>query len=217
MHALKRKVNGALFNLVVGEPGAAKSAVAGILAMTIPGKPSTLKSSGTITTTAAVSPRMLEPISRGFATSLGFVPLRAPPSPPPPYVQTDRVVDAPYKVQPKRVFAVIDVGGTQYKVTPDDVIVTEKLTALNINDVIRLERVLLLGSPSETIIGRPYIHGACVTAAVEEQFLDGKVIIFHKRRRKNSRRTKGHRQPLTTLRILEVEGISGCDDLSESS
>lgn len=215
MHALKRKVNGALFNLVVAEPvGAAKSAVAGILSMTIPGRPSPLTpSAATVTTTAAVSPRMLEPIRRGVATSLGLV-SQGPPSPPPPYVQTDRVVDAPYKVQPKRVFAVIDVGGTQYKVTPDDVVVTEKLTGLNINDVIRLERVLLLGSPSETIIGRPYIPGACVTAAVEEQFLDGKVIIFHKRRRKNSRRTKGHRQPLTTLRILEVEGIEGGDDAS---
>ena len=41
----------------------------------------------------------------------------------------------------------------------------------------------------------------------QEQFLDGKVLIFHKRRRKNSRRLKGHRQPLTTLRILEVTGI----------
>ena len=116
-------------------------------------------------------------------------------------------ISEPYKVEPQPVFAVVEVGGTQYKVTPSDVIVTEKLDGVDVNDKIRLQRVLVLGSPEETIIGRPYIPGATVTAAVEEQFLDGKVLIFHKRRRKNSRRTKGHRQPLTTLRILSVDGF----------
>jgi len=116
-------------------------------------------------------------------------------------------ISGPYKIERKPVFAVIEVGGTQYKVTPDDVIITEKLDGVDVSDKIELQRVLLLGTTAETVIGRPYIPGATVTAVVEEQFLDGKVIIFHKRRRKNSRRTKGHRQPLTTLRILSVEGI----------
>jgi large subunit ribosomal protein L21 len=116
-------------------------------------------------------------------------------------------ISGPYKIEHKPVFAVVEVGGTQYKVTPDDVIITEKLDGVDVSDKIQLQRVLLFGTAAETIIGRPYIPGATVTAVVEEQFLDGKVIIFHKRRRKNSRRTKGHRQPLTTLRILSVEGI----------
>lgn len=116
----------------------------------------------------------------------------------------DRKITGPYKIEQQPLFAVVEVSGTQYKVTPDDLIVTEKISGLDINDTIRLNRVLLLGSKTETVIGRPYVQDASVTAAVEEQFLDGKVIVFKKRRRKNSRRTNGHRQPLTSLRILSV-------------
>ncbi|KAI7838015.1 hypothetical protein COHA_008196 [Chlorella ohadii] len=126
---------------------------------------------------------------------------------PPVYTPLGEAVGERYAVPPKKVFAVVEVGGTQYKVTPDDVIVVEKLGDVDVNDKLRLQRVLLLGSAAETVIGRPYVPGAAVDAAVEEQFLDGKVLIFHKRRRKNSRRLRGHRQPLTTLRILDVHGI----------
>lgn len=129
-----------------------------------------------------------------------------PPDTIPMYTVIDRV-SSTYQVQRKRVFAVVEVGGTQFKITPDDVIVTEKLRGVDVNDKLRLSRVLLLGSEDETIIGRPFVPQAHVIAAVEEQFLDGKVLIFKKRRRKNSRRLKGHRQPLTTLRILDVHGI----------
>jgi len=130
------------------------------------------------------------------------------------HMRLDRRISEAYAVQAKKVFAVVEVGGTQYKVTPDDLITTEKLEGVDINDTLRLQRVLMLGSVKETVIGRPYIQGASVVAAVEEQFLDGKVISFYKRRRKNSRRTRGHRQPLTTLRILEVVGI---DEAAEHS
>ncbi|KAL0049323.1 hypothetical protein WJX82_011342 [Trebouxia sp. C0006] len=57
------------------------------------------------------------------------------------------------------------------------------------------------------MIGRPCIPGAKVMAVVEEQFLNGKVLIFKKRRRKNSRRLNGHRQELTGLRITDVHGL----------
>lgn len=124
---------------------------------------------------------------------------------PNPFSLLDKRVPGPFTVEPVQVFAVIEISGTQYKVTPDDLIVTEKLSGVDINDTITLNRVLLLGSSSETVIGRPFIPEATVTAAVEEQFLDGKVIVFKKRRRKNSRRTNGHRQPLTSLRILSIE------------
>ena len=122
-----------------------------------------------------------------------------------PYTRLEDRIAAPYTVSPQPVFAVVEVSGTQYKVTPDDLIVTEKLKGVDINDKVRLNKVLLVGSKTETTIGRPYIPDASVTAAVEEQFLDGKVIVFKKRRRKNSRRTNGHRQPLTSLRILSVD------------
>lgn len=128
----------------------------------------------------------------------------------------DKRIRESYKIQHKPIFAVVEAGGTQYKVTPDDVIITEKLQHVDVNDIIKLQRVLLVGSTDGTIIGRPYILGATVTAAVEEQFLDGKVIIFHKRRRKNSRRTTGHRQPLTRLRIISVD-LDGGDQLLPES
>ena len=122
----------------------------------------------------------------------------------PPIELLDRKITGPYKIEQQPLFAVVEVSGTQYKVTPDDLIITEKISGLDVNDVINLHRVMLLGSKTETMIGRPYIQDASVTAAVEEQFLDGKVIVFKKRRRKNSRRTNGHRQPLTSLRIMSV-------------
>ena len=83
------------------------------------------------------------------------------------YVRLDEGVAERYTVQPKAVFAVVEVGGTQYKVTPGDVIIVEKLADVDVNDKLQLQRVLLLGSRAETIIGRPYIPAAAVTAAVE--------------------------------------------------
>lgn len=112
-----------------------------------------------------------------------------------------------YQVPPKPVFAVVEVGSHQFKVTPDDLIYTEKLGDAEVNDKLELSKVLLLGSTKETVIGRPYVPGAIVVAAVEEQTQDAKVIVFKKKRRKNYRRTRGHRQLLTTLRVLDVVGI----------
>ncbi len=83
------------------------------------------------------------------------------------YVRLDQPITEQYSVQPKRVFAVVEVGGTQYKVTPNDIIVVEKLGGVDVNDRLQLQRVLLLGSAAETIIGRPYVPEAAVTAAVE--------------------------------------------------
>ncbi|KAK0578834.1 hypothetical protein LWI29_016955 [Acer saccharum] len=65
----------------------------------------------------------------------------------------------------------------------------------------------MLGSASQTIVGRPIVPEAAVHAVVEEHALDAKVIIFKKKRRKNYRRTKGHRQELTKLRITDIQGI----------
>ncbi len=67
----------------------------------------------------------------------------------------------------KKVFAVVEVGPTQFKVTPDDLLVTEKLKGVDVNDIVSLNRVLLLGSAQETLIGRPHVPGAAVTAVVE--------------------------------------------------
>lgn len=71
------------------------------------------------------------------------------------------------QVPRKLAFAVVEVGPTQFKVSQGDIIVTEKLRGVDVNDKISLNRVLMLGSPHETIIGRPFIPAASVTAAVE--------------------------------------------------
>ncbi|KAL9263777.1 Large ribosomal subunit protein bL21m-like protein [Drosera capensis] len=87
------------------------------------------------------------------------------------------------------VFAVVQIGSHQFKVSNGDYIYTERLKFCEVNDKLILNKVLLLGSPSQTIIGRPIVPDAVVHAVAEEH-----VIIFKKKRRKNYRRTKGHRQ-----------------------
>ncbi|CAN6819685.1 unnamed protein product [Brassica oleracea] len=105
------------------------------------------------------------------------------------------------------VFAVVQIGSHQFKVSNGDSIFTEKLKFCDINDKLVLTKVLLLGSASQTIIGRPILPDATVHALVEEHALDEKVLIFKKKRRKNYRRTTGHRQELTKLRITDIQGI----------
>ncbi|GJX61593.1 50S ribosomal protein L21, mitochondrial-like protein [Tanacetum coccineum] len=73
--------------------------------------------------------------------------------------------------------------------------------------LIILNKVLMLGSKTQTMIGRPVLPEAAVYAIVEEHALDAKVIIFKKKRRKNYRRKKGHRQESTKLRIIDIQGI----------
>lgn len=104
-------------------------------------------------------------------------------------------------------FAVVQIGSHQFKVSNGDSIFTERLKYCAVNDKLNLNRVLMLGSKTQTIIGRPIVPEAVVHAIVEEHALDAKVIIFKKKRRKNYRRTKGHRQELTKLRITDVQGI----------
>ncbi|KAG6489032.1 50S ribosomal protein L21, mitochondrial-like [Zingiber officinale] len=104
-------------------------------------------------------------------------------------------------------FAVVQIGSHQFKVSNGDSIFTERLKYCEVNDKLNLHRVLMLGSKTQTIIGRPMVPEAMVHAVVEEHALDAKVIIFKKKRRKNYRRTKGHRQELTKLRITDIQGI----------
>ncbi|WJZ96390.1 hypothetical protein VitviT2T_015082 [Vitis vinifera] len=119
-----------------------------------------------------------------------------------PLQPSDRVFK-PYEP----VFAVVQIGSHQFKVSNGDCIYTERLKFCEVNDRLILNRVLLIGSTSQTIVGRPTLPDVAVHAVVEEHALDAKVIIFKKKRRKNYRRTKGHRQELTRLRITDIQGI----------
>lgn len=101
------------------------------------------------------------------------------------------------------MFAVIKTGGKQYKVAKDDVIEVEKLAG-DAGKKIDLTEVLMLGEGGKVEIGSPLLKGAKVSAEVLAQARGEKIIVFKKRRRKNYRRKKGHRQDLTKLRITAI-------------
>ncbi|KAF0698735.1 Aste57867_10640 [Aphanomyces stellatus] len=102
------------------------------------------------------------------------------------------------------VFAVVKLGATQFKVTQGDVVIAEKIVGAKVGSILDLDQVLLIGSPNQTIVGRPLIDGAVVQARVEEQTLDEKIDIFKKKRRKNYRRWNGYRREITVLRVTNV-------------
>ena len=103
------------------------------------------------------------------------------------------------------MFAIVKTGGKQYTVAENDVIVVEKLAG-DAGSEIKLEDVLLVGAEGKTTVGTPLVKGASVTAEVIEQGKGEKVIIFKKKRRQQYRRTKGHRQEQTVLRIKSIKG-----------
>lgn len=107
------------------------------------------------------------------------------------------------------MFAVIRTGGKQYRVAPNDIIEIERVAG-DPGDIIELSEVLLLGGGDGAPqtggekAGGPTISGALVAAEVLEQTRGDKITVFKKKRRKNYRRKKGHRQALTLLRITEI-------------
>jgi large subunit ribosomal protein L21 len=101
------------------------------------------------------------------------------------------------------MFAVIRTGGKQYRVAPNDVIEIEKIAGKP-GDIIELSEVILLGGDGGPKTGSPTIAGALVAAEVIEHKRGDKFVVFKKKRRKNYRRKKGHRQALTALRITEI-------------
>jgi len=101
------------------------------------------------------------------------------------------------------MYAVIKTGGKQYRVAKNDVIVVERLTG-SAGDKIELDQVLMLDDGKEPTLGTPLVDGARVAATVLDQSRGDKIIVFKKKRRKNYRRTMGHRQDLTVLRITDI-------------
>ena len=101
------------------------------------------------------------------------------------------------------MFAVIKTGGKQYRVAADDVLQIGNVTG-EVGDIVEIGHVLAWGDGDKVTIGAPFVDGALVTAEVVAQGRGRKVIAFKKRRRQNSRRKRGHRQLLTTVRISEI-------------
>lgn len=101
--------------------------------------------------------------------------------------------------------AVIKTGGKQYRVAANDILTIERL-ASDESGSIEFTDVLMIGDGADAKIGTPFISGAKVIAELVEQTRGPKLIAFKKRRRKNSRRKKGHRQDLTVVRIRDIIG-----------
>ncbi len=96
-------------------------------------------------------------------------------------------------------FAIFQTGGKQYRVKPGDVIKVEKLNA---DGTVEFDQVLMLDDK----VGTPFIDGARIVAQVVEQKRAPKILVFKKKRRQNYRRTRGHRQYITVLKITEIKG-----------
>ncbi len=100
------------------------------------------------------------------------------------------------------MFAVIRTGGKQYTVAQDDVLTVEKLDG-DVGGTLTLGEVLLLGGDAPKY-GAPLVTGASVLAEIVEQGRGEKVVAFKKKRRKNTHRKRGHRQPFTKLKITAI-------------
>ena len=95
-------------------------------------------------------------------------------------------------------FAIFQTGGKQYRVSEGDIVKVEKLNATG---SVTFDQVLMVGDK----VGTPFIAGATVVADVIEQKRDDKVLVFKKKRRQNYRRTAGHRQFITVLKIKSIK------------
>ena len=103
------------------------------------------------------------------------------------------------------MYAVIKTGGKQYRVAANDVLDIEKLDG-EAGSTLEFTDVLMVGEGGSVTVGTPLVAGAKVTAELVAQTRGPKLIAFKKRRRKNSRRKKGHRQDLTRVRITDIVG-----------
>ena len=102
------------------------------------------------------------------------------------------------------MYAVIKTGGKQYRVEKGESILVEKIEA-KAGDKVELDSVLMVGKKDDVTIGRPTVSGAKVLAEVVKQKRGPKIIVFKKRSKKHYKRTQGHRQNYTELKITDIK------------
>jgi len=105
-------------------------------------------------------------------------------------------------------FAIIETGGKQYKVSTSKILEIEKLDA-KVGETIKFKNVLLLNDDKNTEIGNPSVEGATVEAKLLNNVKDRTVLVFHKRRRKHSRKKNGHRQRHSKIQITKILAKGG--------
>ncbi len=105
-------------------------------------------------------------------------------------------------------FAIIETGGKQYKVSTSKILEVEKLDAKK-GEIIKFNNVLLLNDNQTTEVGNPNIEGASVEAKLLDNVKDRTILVFHKRRRKHSRKKNGHRQRHSKVQITKILAKGG--------
>ena len=105
-------------------------------------------------------------------------------------------------------FAVIETGGKQDKASASNILKVEKLN-IQKGGKVEFKKVLLLNDDKTTEVGNPTISGAVVEGLLLENIKDRKIIVFKKRRRQNSRKRYGHRQPLSKIQITKILSKNG--------
>ena len=105
-------------------------------------------------------------------------------------------------------FAIIKTGGKQYKVSPSKILEIEKIDA-EVGKTLKFKNVLLLNDDKNTEVGSPNIEGASVEAKLLENVKDRTILVFHKRRRKHSRKKNGHRQRHSKIQITKILSKDG--------
>lgn len=101
------------------------------------------------------------------------------------------------------MYAIIECGGKQHRVQEGDLIRVEKL-AVEVGSDYTIDKVLMVGGDSTTLVGTPYVPGYVVTGKVLNHDKDKKVLVFHYKAKKNIRVKNGHRQPFTSLLIEKI-------------
>lgn len=102
------------------------------------------------------------------------------------------------------MYAIIETGGKQYRVSEGDVLTVEKL-AVNEGEAVEFDRVLTVVKDGEVVVGKPVIAGAKVQAKVVAQGKEKKILVFKYKAKSNYRRRQGHRQPFTKVVIEKIE------------
>ena len=105
-------------------------------------------------------------------------------------------------------FAIIETGGKQYKVSASKILEIEKIDA-EVGKTLKFKNVLLLNDDKNTEVGSPNIEGASVEAKLLENVKDRTILVFHKRRRKHSRKKNGHRQRHSKIQITKILSKDG--------
>lgn len=101
-------------------------------------------------------------------------------------------------------FAVIETGGKQYRVSPGSILEVEKIEAKE-GSTISFDKVLMYQNSKDPILGTPFVEGITVTAEVLAQTRGQKIRVFTYKPKKRQRRTQGHRQQITQLKIMDIE------------